>query len=83
MCIRDSLETNVSKLALLALLKILGQHHIDWLDTQMITPVVENLGGEEISRLEFLKMIQGRSSISKEFLKIKLDPEELRELILT
>lgn len=48
---------NASKVALIALLYQLKQKDIGWLDTQMVTPVVESLGGVEITRETYLKML--------------------------
>lgn len=48
---------NASKVALIALLYQLKQQDIGWLDTQMVTPVVESLGGVEITREMYLKML--------------------------
>jgi leucyl/phenylalanyl-tRNA--protein transferase len=48
---------NASKVALIALLYQLKQKDIGWLDTQMVTPVVESLGGVEIPRETYLKML--------------------------
>ncbi|MDO9183806.1 MAG: leucyl/phenylalanyl-tRNA--protein transferase, partial [Bacteriovorax sp.] len=52
------LEENASKVALVSLLYSLKQRDIGWLDTQMVTPVVESLGGVEIPRDTFLKMLK-------------------------
>lgn len=49
---------NASKVALVALLYQLKQKDIGWLDTQMVTPVVESLGGIEIQRETYLKMLE-------------------------
>ena len=49
---------NASKVALVALLYSLNQQDIGWLDTQMVTPVVESLGGMEIPRETYLKMLE-------------------------
>ena len=49
---------NASKVALIALLYQLKQKDIGWLDTQMVTPVVESLGGLEIPRETYLKMLE-------------------------
>ena len=49
---------NASKVALIALLYQLKQKDIEWLDTQMVTPVVESLGGLEIPRETYLKMLE-------------------------
>lgn len=51
-------ESNASKIALVKLLQKLNEHGIDWLDTQMVTPVVSALGGKEISRHDFIKRIE-------------------------
>lgn len=49
---------NASKVALISLLYQLHQKGIGWLDTQMVTPVVESLGGVEIPRETYLKMLK-------------------------
>ena len=51
------LEPNASKIALVFLIKSLLSEGITWLDTQMISPIVESLGGKEISRNEFMKRL--------------------------
>ena len=51
------LEENASKVALVSLMYSLNQRNIGWLDTQMVTPVIEALGGIEIPRDTFLKMV--------------------------
>ena len=50
-------EDNASKLALYSLMIRLKEKKITWLDTQMVTSVVEGFGGMYISRPEFLQMI--------------------------
>jgi leucyl/phenylalanyl-tRNA--protein transferase len=50
-------EDNASKVALVSLLHTLHQREIGWLDTQMVTPVVQSLGGIEIEREIYLKML--------------------------
>ena len=52
------LESNASKVALAYLMEKLHAHGINWLDTQMVTPVVESMGGKEIPRKEFIKRIK-------------------------
>lgn len=59
------LESNASKVALIAIMEHLKTLGINWMDTQMTTPVVENLGGREIERTQFLKLL-------KESLKLDL-----------
>lgn len=51
------LEDNASKVALVSLLYLLKQRDIGWIDTQMVTSVIENLGGVEIPRDTFIKML--------------------------
>ncbi|GAB4015456.1 MAG: leucyl/phenylalanyl-tRNA--protein transferase [Bdellovibrio sp.] len=60
------LEDNASKLALLAVLYSLHKAGIDWLDTQMVTPVVQHLGGKEIPRDLFINKILSRKKIQRE-----------------
>lgn len=50
-------ESNTSKLALLAVLYSLHLSGLNWLDTQMVTPVVKELGGREIPREIFIEKI--------------------------
>lgn len=49
---------NASKLALYSLIKLLEVNGITFLDTQMVTPVVQQFGGKYINRTEFLKRIE-------------------------
>ena len=50
-------EDDASKLALYSLMVRLKEKKVTWLDTQMVTSVVEGFGGMYISRPEFLQMI--------------------------
>lgn len=50
-------ENNASKLALYSLIMKLRDSGISWLDTQMVTPVVESFGGEYIPRPDFIQML--------------------------
>ncbi|MBT3235427.1 MAG: leucyl/phenylalanyl-tRNA--protein transferase [Bdellovibrionales bacterium] len=50
-------QTNASKYCLISLVEIIKQRGIKWLDTQMLTPVVASLGGEEITRTTFIQML--------------------------
>lgn len=52
------LGPNASKFCLCALMILLRRAGINWLDTQMVTPVVKSLGGKEISREEFLERLK-------------------------
>lgn len=47
-------EDNASKIGLYFLLQHMKNQGINWLDTQMVTPVVEQFGGKYITREEFL-----------------------------
>lgn len=50
-------EDNASKFALYSLIELLRSKDINWLDTQMVTPVVESFGGKHIPRKEFISRI--------------------------
>lgn len=50
-------QNDASKIALYSLMKFLQRNNIHWLDTQMVTSVVSNLGGQEIARKKFIKML--------------------------
>jgi leucyl/phenylalanyl-tRNA--protein transferase len=52
-------EDNASKFGLYTLIKKLEASGIKWLDTQMVTTVVEQFGGKYISRPEFIALIEG------------------------
>lgn len=51
-------EDNASKFALYSLLLRLKDKGIHWLDTQMVTSVVEGFGGKYVTRVEFLEMLK-------------------------
>ncbi len=51
-------QANASKLALWSLVNELQQVGCSWLDTQMITPVVETFGGKYIDRQEFMDRLR-------------------------
>lgn len=50
-------ENNVSKLALLSLIRFLQRDGHTWVDIQMVTPVCASFGGKLITKKEFLKKI--------------------------
>jgi leucyl/phenylalanyl-tRNA--protein transferase len=52
------LENNASKIAIVFLLEKLSDYNISWVDTQMLTPAVEQMGGIYISRDEFLERLK-------------------------
>lgn len=60
-------QNHASKLALIATMNILQDNGVSWLDTQMITPVVEALGGHEITRKEFVSKLQFSRNFSIRF----------------
>lgn len=51
-------ETDASKKALLFLIDHLRQRGVQWMDTQMVTPVVAALGGTLIPRDQFLRLMK-------------------------
>ncbi len=51
-------QDNASKFALYSLMNKLHENGIEWLDTQMVTPIIKDLGGSEVRRSDFLKMIK-------------------------
>ena len=52
-----SLESNASKLALYSLIVKLRENDVHFLDTQMITSLVEQFGGEYIPREHFINLL--------------------------
>ncbi|KYG62602.1 leucyl/phenylalanyl-tRNA--protein transferase [Bdellovibrio bacteriovorus] len=53
-------KPNASKIALWALIELLeGQGH-KWIDVQMVTPVVESMGGKYVDRETYLEMLEER-----------------------
>ncbi len=53
-----SKKTGASKLALYYLISLLKENGFSYLDTQMVTPVVELFGGKYIPREEFLNLLE-------------------------
>jgi leucyl/phenylalanyl-tRNA--protein transferase len=51
-------EDNASKLALYSLIQVLLKNGIKRLDTQMVTPVVEQFGGKYIPRKQFIESLK-------------------------
>jgi leucyl/phenylalanyl-tRNA--protein transferase len=51
-------ESNASKGAILYTISLLLKSGRQWMDTQVITPHVEALGGKEVTRTQFLKMVE-------------------------
>lgn len=52
------IQSNASKVALVALMEYLHTQKIEWLDIQMVTSLTGSFGGREIERSIFLKMLE-------------------------
>lgn len=50
-------KTNASKLALYSLVQKLIKNKVQWLDTQMVTPIIKNFGGKEVPREDFIEKL--------------------------
>lgn len=50
-------ESGASKRCLYALVEKLKENGLEWIDTQMVTPILESFGGKYISREEFLERV--------------------------
>ncbi|MBT3982645.1 MAG: leucyl/phenylalanyl-tRNA--protein transferase [Bacteriovoracaceae bacterium] len=48
---------NASKFALIWVMEFLYQNGIEWMDTQMVTPVVKSLGGSEYPRENYIELL--------------------------
>ena len=59
------LKSNTSKLCLISVMEKLNHAGIDWLDTQMVTPVVASFGGRAIPRQEFIQRLSQCPSLSR------------------
>ena len=58
-------DPNTSKIALVELMIHLNKNNISFLDTQMLTPVIENLGGKAVPRATFMEMLkESRTSLT-------------------
>lgn len=51
-------QTDMSKLALIRMVKDLQAEGHDWIDTQMVTPLLASFGAIEISKLDYLKRLK-------------------------
>ncbi len=69
-----SLESNASKIALVALATLLKTHGFDMIDCQVTTPHLLNMGAVEISRDRFLKNLA--SSIARKMNPSIWDPSQ-------
>ena len=71
------LKPLASKVAITVLANSLLPEKITWMDTQMITPVTKSMGGEYISRKDFLKHLKAtlnQTSSLSIFLRKKITP---------
>lgn len=75
-------ETDASKIAIVTLMHVLNQHGITWLDTQMVTSVIGDLGAIEIPREEFIQRLNQVKNTSKILKLDDLKPIRASELIL-
>lgn len=55
-------ETNSSKIAIIRAIEYLKERGVLWMDCQMTTPLVAQLGAEEIPREEYLQLLRGAIS---------------------
>ncbi|NUN05498.1 MAG: leucyl/phenylalanyl-tRNA--protein transferase [Bdellovibrio sp.] len=53
-------KPNASKLALWYLVELLQSQGHEWMDVQMVTPVVASMGGKYIEREQYLEMLEKR-----------------------
>lgn len=64
---------NGSKICLLYLMKSLELAGLEWLDTQMVTPVVQSLGGKEIPRENFVERLSKRKDVDRSHIFVEHD----------
>jgi leucyl/phenylalanyl-tRNA--protein transferase len=50
-------KTNMSKLALIQMVQDLEKLGLDWMDTQMVTPLLAQFGAVEIPKSEYLRLL--------------------------
>ena len=60
-------ESNASKVAFVALIERLRERKFTLLDTQWVTPHLEQFGAVEIPRAEYLRRLQAALSVNREF----------------
>ncbi|MEK2644562.1 leucyl/phenylalanyl-tRNA--protein transferase [Bdellovibrio sp. BCCA] len=53
-------KTNASKLALWFLVELLQSQGHEWIDVQMVTPVIGSMGGKYVDREDYLEMLEKR-----------------------
>lgn len=57
-------KSGASKLCLVHMVERLKEIGVEWMDIQMVTPVLKNFGGEYISRTQFLVMLEKAQKIN-------------------
>ncbi len=60
------LKPNASKMALYYLLLIAKINKIPWVDTQMVTPIIESFGGQHLPRKDFINLLNQQLSTKNE-----------------
>ena len=58
-------EDNASKICLVELIAALKANGIEWMDIQMVTPVLEGMGGKYISRKDYLARVEKAKRTAK------------------
>ncbi|MBX9769424.1 MAG: leucyl/phenylalanyl-tRNA--protein transferase [Bdellovibrionales bacterium] len=74
---------DASKMAIVMMTKILESQGVAWLDTQMVSGVVGQMGGKEIPRKEFLKMLHDVFNLEKDVPRVDPGPiwKSLQEFV--
>lgn len=60
-------ESNASKFSLLFLVQCLQRMGLRWIDIQMVTPVLELLGGKYIDQVDYLQRVKEAQSVAVPF----------------
>lgn len=58
-------KTGASKYALVKMVEFLSAQGVEWMDIQMVTPLMEQFGGKYISRNEFLRRLESSKLSAK------------------
>ncbi len=58
-------RSNASKAALAFLHFVLKKNQVAWIDTQMVTPVIEAFGGNEVARAEYFNLFRASQRASR------------------
>ena len=62
-------ESGASKLCLVHMVEHLQSMGLEWMDIQMVTPVLESFGGEYIPRSQFLTMLKEAQKANRKWKK--------------